>query len=224
MDSMRSRSLGSPETHTRADSHQEGSYLCTPLPHPGGRWPPAPARWLAAHPPRCPAAPWQPEAGKMPWRPSACLQAGGGERRERPRHGGETGIHSLELRSVCRAHGRFTTAVNYPRLSWAGFGSHTEASGKVGNAICVWFGMQGRFYSVWEDLSRLQFALSSGLDAKIKEPKCDPGASRGRRDGNIKAVGCVNGRVVDPRTKQGHRRAQRKNRTWGESLKGGCGN
>lgn len=153
MDSMCSRSLGSPKTHTRADSHQEGSYLCMPLLHPGGRWPPAPARWLAAHSPRCPAAPWHPGAGKMPRPPSACLQAGGGERRERPCHSGEIRIHSSEPRSVCWAHGRFMTAVNYPRLSRTGFGSHAETSGKVGNAICVWFGVQGRFYSFWEDLS-----------------------------------------------------------------------
>lgn len=63
--------------------------------------------------------------------PSACLQAAGEERRERPRYGGETGIHSLELRSVCRAHGQFMTAVNYPRLSQAGF----ETSGKVVNVV-----------------------------------------------------------------------------------------
>lgn len=43
--------------------------------------------------------------------------------------------------------------------------------------------MPGRFYSFWKDLSGLQFALSSGLDAKIKEPERNPGASQGRRDG-----------------------------------------
>lgn len=71
----------------------------------------------------------------MLWPPSACLQAGGGKRRERPRHGGETGIHNSELRSVCPAHSRFMAAVNYPQLSLAGFGSHVETSGKVVNVV-----------------------------------------------------------------------------------------
>lgn len=63
---------------TSDNSWQEGlTYLCMPLLHPGGRWLPAPAKWLAAHLPRCPAAPWRPGAGKMQPPPSACLQARG---------------------------------------------------------------------------------------------------------------------------------------------------
>lgn len=48
------------------------------------------------------------------------------------------------------AHGPFMAAVNYPRLSRAGFGSHIQTSGKAVNVICICFGVQGRFYSFLE--------------------------------------------------------------------------
>lgn len=108
-----------------------------------------------------------------------------GERRKGC-HGGGTGSHSSELRSVCGPRGWFTAAVNYPRLSRAGFGRHVQTSGKIVNVVGVRFGVQGRFYSFWKDLSRLRFALSSGLDVKIKEPELQPelklGASQGRSE------------------------------------------
>lgn len=99
----------------------------------------------------------------MRWPPSACLQAGEGERRERPRHGGETGIHSSEPRSVCWAHGRFMTAVNYPRLSQADFREGCKC-----RLSLAWGAGQVLF--ILEGFIRLRFAPSSGLDAKIKEP------------------------------------------------------
>lgn len=58
------------------------TYLCRPPPRPGGRWLPTPAKWLAAHSPKCPGSPWHPGAGQRRPLPSACLQAEGKEREE----------------------------------------------------------------------------------------------------------------------------------------------
>lgn len=89
------------------------------------------------------------------------------------------------------------------------------------------FGVQGRFYSFWKDLSRLQFALSSGLDAMIKEPelqpKLKPGAPQGRSEQTLSNGAWEMDCMVDPRPKQVHGRSQRMSRNWDGNLKGRCG-
>lgn len=111
------------ETAGRQASWAGRTYLCRPPPRRGGRWPPTPAKWLAARPPKCPASPWHPGAGQRRPPPSACLRAESKGREEGKEavtaektqtHDGKPGSVSGE---TC---GPSVTPVNYPQLSRGG--------------------------------------------------------------------------------------------------------
>lgn len=89
------------------------TYLCRPPLRRGGRWLPTPAKWPAAHPPRCPASPWRSGAGQRQQPPSACLQAESKGREEEAMRVQKRRSSNSEL-AVGGPCDRFISTVNHP--------------------------------------------------------------------------------------------------------------
>lgn len=108
------------------------TYLCRALPRQGGRWPPAPAKWPAAHHPRCPASPWRPGAGQRQLSPSACPQA-----ENKGREGEAVRGREREAQTRGKQCGRFISTVNYPQLGCGVWTPRAQVAGQITNVLAV---------------------------------------------------------------------------------------